>query len=402
MSEFLAVRLSKNNRSPIGWLIWSATQNEVIASGELADRNELNTLSSYADQRTTILLLDSRDVMMIEAEVPAGASRQLNSMLPYLLEDDIAQDVDDIHFTILKKSSDKVQVAAVDRHYLSQIIDIFREAGIEVKKVVPDAQSLPVSEDAISAVQIGNQWLFRKSHYHSVSIDEEWLSLFFESEWFAEQEKQQISAFSAPSQVTADNIVWKAEQPELVMELLTRGAITSDSNLLSGAFKPQSSAFKNIKVWRRAVAAACLFLVLFSVAQYLKITHNEVLALNYKAESERIFRTIFPDKKRIPTEGYLTGQMNNEESRLSGGSSGDSVLDWLVPIPEAISGTSVEIQSIRYDANRGEVRIEALMDDFQAFEVVRSKLTEKFSVDQGPLDRKNNKVSGSFVLGRKQ
>ncbi len=400
MSEFLAVRLSKNKQSPIAWLVWSTSQNEVIASGELADRGELDALSSYAEQRTTIVLLDSRDVMMIETEIPAGASRQLNSMLPYLLEEDIAQDVDDLHFTILKKSSDKVQVAAVDRHYLSQTIHDFNEVGIEVKKVVSDAQSLPVLEDAISAVQINDHWLFRKSHYCSISVDEEWLSVFFESEWFAEQQ-QQISAFSTPPQVTADHIVWKAEQPELVMELLTKGAITSDSNLLTGSFKSRSSAFKNIRVWRRAMIAACLFLVLFSLSQYLDITHNEILATNYRAESERIFRTIFPDKKRIPTISYLEGQMNNEENRLSGGSSSDSVLDWLIQIPEALSNTPVEIQSIRYDANREEVRIEALMDDFQAFEVVRSKLADKFSVNQGPLDRKENKVFGSFVLGRK-
>ncbi len=408
MSEFLAIRLSKNRSSPIRWLVWSTNLNEVIASGELSSENELDTLSSYAAQRTTILLLDSQDVMVIEADIPAGASRQLNSMLPYLLEDNIAQDVDDIHFTLLKKSSDKAQVAAVDRHYLSTVMQHFNDAGIEVRKVLPDALCLPVLEEAISAVQIDNHWLFRKSDYQSISVDNEWLSLFFESEWFNDQEPQTISAFSAlpqtisDNQVTFDNVVWKAEQPELVMALLTKGAITSRSNLLTGSFKPQSSTFRNIKVWRPAAIAACLFLIIFSVNQYLKVTHNEALVKSYRAESERIFRTIFPDKKRIPTVTYLKGQINSEENRLQGEGSSDSVLDWLAHLPGTLDGSSVEIQSIRYDANREEMRIEALMNDFQTFEVIRTKLADTFSVSQGPLDKKGNKVSGSFVLGRKQ
>lgn len=107
MSEFLTVRLSRDKQAPIRWLVWSTSQNEIIASGELSSKEQLGELSTYADQRTTLLLLDSRDILLMEAEIPAGAARQVDTMLPYLLEDDIAQDVDELHFTILKKMQTK-------------------------------------------------------------------------------------------------------------------------------------------------------------------------------------------------------------------------------------------------------------------------------------------------------
>jgi len=357
----------------------------------------------YADQRITLLLLDSRDVLLTEAEIPVGAARQINSMLPYLLEDDIAQDVEELHFSILKKNADKVQVAAVDRAYLSALLQEFSNVGIVVNKVVPEAQALPLLDGAVSAVQIDSQWLFRKSEYQSISIDQDWLSPFIQSHWCASDEGEyNIVSYTDVPKSQENNDSWILSEPELVMALLTKGAITSSTNLLTGSLKPQSSILKNLKVWKKGVIAACFFLVVFITQQFIQANQYEMQALSYRAESERIFRTLFPNKNRIPTVSYLKRQITEEENTLLNGGSSASLLNWLVLLPNAIKGqSSVDISNIRYDAKRGEIRLEAAMEDFQTFEVVRTKLSETFVVSQGPLDRKENKVLGSFVLRRR-
>ncbi|MDB1122495.1 type II secretion system protein GspL [Vibrio algarum] len=404
MSEFLTVRLSRDKQSPIRWLVWSTSQNEIIASGELSSKEQLSELSSYANQRVALLLLDSRDILLMKAEIPAGAARQVDTMLPYLLEDDIAQDVDELHFSILKKSDKEVEVVAVDNTYLSEWLQAFSEVGIAISKVIPDAETLPLNDNNISAVQIDSQWLFRKSQNQSISIDEQWLSLFLESNWCKEQDaKGSILSFTLIPDSLLNGTDWQQAEPELVMELLTKGAIRSSTNLLTGTFKPQPSILKYMKVWKNVVIAACLLLLIFTTQQVLQVNQYEAQATAYRTESERIFRTIFPNKNRIPTVSYLKRQMSDEENLLSHGDSETSVLAWLALIPDALKGkSSIEISNIRYDANRGEVRLEASMDDFQTFEVVRTKLAEKFAVTQGPLDKKANKVSGSFVLRQKQ
>ncbi|WED26811.1 type II secretion system protein GspL [Vibrio sp. DW001] len=403
MSEFLTVRLSRDKQAPIRWLVWSTSQNEIIASGELSSKDQLSELSIYADQRTTLLLLDSRDILLMEAEIPAGAARQVDTMLPYLLEDDIAQDVDELHFTILKKNANKVDVAAIDKAYLLEWIQAFTAVGIAISKIAPDAQTLPLMDNTVSAVQMDSQWLFRKSQNQSTSIDEQWLPLFIESDWCASQsEEYKILSYSTIPDSVTSSTDWKQAEPELVMVLLTKGAIHSPTNLLTGMFKPQSSIFKHLKIWKNVAFAACLFLLILSTQRVLQVNQYEAQSFAYRTESERIFRTIFPNKNKIPTVSYLKRQMSDEESALSRGHDETSVLGWLALLPEALKGhTSVEISNIRYDSNRGEVRLDASMKDFQTFEEVRTKLAEKFSVTQGPLDRKENRVSGSFVLRRK-
>ncbi|WP_413285431.1 type II secretion system protein GspL [Vibrio sp. MA40-2] len=403
MSEFLTVRLSRNQQTPIQWLVWSTSQNEIIASGELSSREQLPELATYAYQRTAILLLDSRDVLLVDTELPTGAGRRIEAMLPYLLEDDIAQDVEELHFSILAKSAKNIQVAAVDKKYLIGWLDAFASVGIIFKQAMPDTQALPLLDDGIATLKIDSQWLFRKSLYQSVTIEEQWLDFFVESDWCrSEAHQYNIVSYTPTPASQVHNQRWRSAEPELVMALLTKGALSSSVNLLTGSLKPQSSILKNITVWRKVVIAACLFLVVLTVQRGVEVNRYETQAKSYHAESERIFREIFPDKQRIPTVSYLKRLMSDEEHRLSGGTSGRSILDWLALLPDALQDQpSVQISNIRYDANRGEIRLDVSMQDFQTFELVRTKLSENFQVTQGPLDKKDNKVFGSFVLRSK-
>jgi general secretion pathway protein L len=404
VSEFLTVRLSKATDSPAQWLVWSASQQETIASGELASRKQLQELTVYAEQRTVILLLDSCDVLLTEAEIPAGASRQLDTMLPYLLEDDIAQDVDELHFSLVKKTGNRAQVAAVEKRYLQQLLDDFAQAGMEVKRVLPDVYALPLQENGITALQIGAQWLLRKSAFAAMVAEQEWLPLLLDSDWCREDGNPLTFYSYTPLPELAEPYRerWQASAPEVVMVLLARGVQTSAVNLLTGAFKPQSSLLKHIRVWRKTALAASLFLVVLLAQKALQVHQAEARAETYRAESERIVRTVLPGRRKIPTVSYLKRLMNSEEARLGGSAEQDSALSWLSALAASLGKSQdVVFSSLRYDARRGEIRVDVSMADFQSFEVLRSQLAERFTVSQGPLDRDGDRVSGSYTLRSK-
>lgn len=78
------------------------------------------------------------------------------------------------------------------------------------------------------------------------------------------------------------------------------------------------------------------------------------------------------------------------------------MLQWMAQLPGTIGQVkNFEVLSIKYDGNRGEVRIQAKSNDFQIFEQARVKLSEQFQVEQGQLNRTGDAVIGSFVLKRK-
>ncbi|MEZ8035140.1 type II secretion system protein GspL [Vibrio crassostreae] len=405
MSEFLTVRLSSEPQSPVQWLVWSTSQQEVIASGELSSWEQLDELTPYAEKRSCIALLPGNECLIKRVEIPKGAARQFDSMLPFLLEDEVAQDIEDLHLTILDKNSTHATVCGVDHEWLKQALDLFREANIIFRKVLPDTLAVPFEEPGISALQIDQHWLLRQGNYQAVSISEAWLPMFLQSDWVvADDEEQATTIFSYTAMPSEDvqqqsGANWQAKPAELVMSLLSQQAITSGVNLLTGTFKTKSSFSKYWRVWQKVAIAACLLVAVIVTQQVLKVQQYEAQAQAYRMESERIFRAVLPGKQRIPTVSYLKRQMNDEAKKYGGSGDGDSLLGWLALLPETLGQVkSIEVESIRYDGNRSEVRLQAKSSDFQHFETARVKLEERFTVEQGPLNRNGDAVFGSFTL----
>ncbi|WP_172380515.1 type II secretion system protein GspL [Vibrio sp. Vb339] len=405
MSEFLTVRLSSEPQSPVPWLVWSTSQQEVIASGELSSWEQLDELTPYAEKRSCIALLPGNECLIKRVEIPKGAARQFDSMLPFLLEDEVAQDIEDLHLTILDKDATHATVCGVDREWLKQALDLFREANIIFRKVLPDTLAVPFEEQGISALQIDQHWLLRQGNYQAVSISEAWLPMFLQSDWVvADDEEQATTIFSYTAMPNEDvqqqsGANWQAKPAELVMSLLSQQAITSGVNLLTGTFKTKSSFSKYWRVWQKVAIAACLLVAVIVTQQVLKVQQFEAQAQAYRMESERIFRAVLPGKQRIPTVSYLKRQMNDEAKKYGGSGDGDSLLGWLALLPETLGQVkSIEVESIRYDGNRSEIRLQAKSSDFQHFETARVKLEEKFTVEQGPLNRNGDAVFGSFTL----
>ncbi|CAH6784587.1 Type II secretion system protein L [Vibrio chagasii] len=409
MSEFLTVRLSSEPQSPVQWLVWSTSQQEVIASGELSSWEQLGELTPYAEKRSCIALLPGNECLIKRVEIPKGAARQFDSMLPFLLEDEVAQDIEDLHLTILDKDATHATVCGVEREWLKQSLDTFREANIIFRKVLPDTLALPLEEQGISALQIDQHWLLRQSNYQAVSINEAWLAMFLQSDWVALDDEEQSPTIFSYTALPSDDvqqqsgIEWQAKPAELVMSLLSQQAITSGVNLLTGTFKTKSSFSKYWRVWQKVAIAACLLVAVIVTQQVLKVQQYEAQAEAYRTESERIFRSVLPGKQRIPTVSYLKRQMNDEAKKYGGSGDGDSLLGWLALLPETLGQVkAIEVNSIRYDGNRSEVRLEAKSSDFQHFETARVKLEEKFTVEQGPLNRNGDAVFGSFTLKPRQ
>ena len=403
MSEFLTVRLSSQKEAIIPWLVWSSVQQEVIASGEISGWEQLEQLSSYAEQRSIIVLMSASDVVLSRVEIPAGANRKIESMLPYLIEDEVAQDVDDMHFSILKKTGNIVEVAGIDRDFLQSCIDELASLGMTVKRVIPDVLTVPVQQ-GLAAVQLEKEWLIRKGDSHGICVDSEWLELFSQSDWVKEGDNfLPLTAYTPlPELGLADGQDWHFTPSPLVMQLLTEQALQSKVNMLTGSFRVKSSSMKYWRIWRKAAYAALVFLTVLIGYKLLETHRLEQQVQAYRAESERIFRVVFPEREKIPTVSYLKRLMNEELNALQGGSAQGSVLQWLTPLPATLrSIQGMELQSIKFDSNRGEVRLETTSKDFQSFEQARVKLAEQFVVEQGQVNKNGDVVAGSFVLKQK-
>ena len=91
----LLIRLPASDAEPrISWLIWQSSGAEVIASGELNDPAELTQLTEQAKRCQVTLLCPGQAISMRKVTIPNSGKRHLDKLIPYALEDELADDID--------------------------------------------------------------------------------------------------------------------------------------------------------------------------------------------------------------------------------------------------------------------------------------------------------------------
>ena len=394
MKESLLIRLSRDPQQTVDWIVWSSSQSAVIASGQLSNRASLNTLVDYQQDRRVWILLSAGDVSFQSVNLPKGAKRQLQKVLPYLLEDNLAQDIDNVHLHVLGVEQDTAHVVAVDHAWMDTWLLECQSAGLNVSGCGIDALSLPHEKDQLSAVELDSGWLIRYSAFGGALIGSTWLNT-----WLSSFPESTIQHYSPAPENRVGN--WQAQPPELVMALLACG-VNEKQNLLSGSYQKQNPWKSQMLLWRK-VGLAGLVLTMIGVAHWgWQVRQADQLAQSYRMESERIFRLVLPQYKSIPTQTYLKRQMRDELIKLGTPEESVGFLQWLTKIEPILKGFSdVDYQQLRFDAPREELRLQASARSFDQFEQLRTRLASEFVVQQGQVTRKKNNVTGIFVLKEK-
>ena len=430
MSETLFIRLGSQEQDPIQWLIWSAPTKEIIASGELNHATELSHLTEKAKQRQVIGFVPCSDVAIKSLKVPGNSSRAITAAAPYMLEDDLAQDVESLFFAFSHHVKDEKEknsfIAAVEREQLIQWQSWLNDAEISCKTLIPDALAMPFTGNDLSAISFNKQVLVRQSQWKAWLIDADMWPLISktwnislnipvkqevedetndginnnEAEKFDEESNLVINAYSALPETQNATVIPMPE--ELPLALLAEHVDTKLINLLQGEFQVKEQRSSNYRTWLWVAGlAACALLVNVGLKSTQLIQLNDAID-NLESNIISTYKKAFPETKRVRVS-TIKSQLNRKLSEVGGGNSQAGFLTMLNSIQPAFKLVSeLKPDAIKFDAKRQEIRLNATSSDYQSFEKFKIALEKSdFNVSQGAQNNLGEKVSGSFIISAK-
>ena len=141
MADWLLLRLPRTDTELAVWLLVDARG----APASPPQSGPLSLAAARAPGRRICLLVSGAEVLLAEPDVPIKAGAKLQQLVPYALEEHLAEDIEDLHFALGKRSSDspRVPVAVVARSLLDQWLAELRGAGLEPDAVYADSELLP-------------------------------------------------------------------------------------------------------------------------------------------------------------------------------------------------------------------------------------------------------------------
>jgi general secretion pathway protein L len=141
MADWLLLRLPRNPAEEVTWILADARGNAISAP----QTGPLDQAATRAAGRHICALVPSTDVLLAEPEVPVKAGTKLQQVVPYALEEQLAEDIDDLHFAIGKRAGDTTTtpVAVVSHQLMDDWLTTLKSAGLTPEFMYADSDLLP-------------------------------------------------------------------------------------------------------------------------------------------------------------------------------------------------------------------------------------------------------------------
>jgi general secretion pathway protein L len=288
LAETLFIRLS--DAGAASWGAFDATGRLVSSVGH----GPLEAAHAALAGRRVTALVDGLDVLTAEATLPAASQARLRQMVPFSLEEFLADDVDQVTFAIGPRlSSGATQVAAVAKQRLDDWLGALRAAGIAPHALCSDSDGVPDIPATLVLIIEGDRIAGRKPGQPPFVFEGLTLKQVLElvvARKPEEPELHHVRVFADVAGRTrfAEELAQLPDQfasadvkllndgvfPHLAATLAQRGG----TNLLQGRYAPKSNYLAMLKPWRLAAclvaASAALWLVLQG-AQYWQLRRTD-------------------------------------------------------------------------------------------------------------------------------
>nr|WP_113865038.1 type II secretion system protein GspL [Brenneria salicis]NMN91006.1 general secretion pathway protein L [Brenneria salicis ATCC 15712 = DSM 30166]RBP66500.1 general secretion pathway protein L [Brenneria salicis ATCC 15712 = DSM 30166]RLM32048.1 type II secretion system protein GspL [Brenneria salicis ATCC 15712 = DSM 30166] len=390
----LIVRLPSADGEAIEWQMRANSGDQIVAHGGGRAEQVRESLAGYPAPAFTRVLVPATDVTVHTLTLPAQVRRQLAQVVQFMLEDQLATDIEKLHFALLERQGETGTVAVVEksrmRHWLSQCA----ESGIAADSLLPDAQVLPRHKDGWSALNHNGTWLFRQENGHAMAA---------ESSWFAElliacAPLPAIYCYSAAPVIGEgfSPTEWQTLPETDLFALAAKARLPPSADLRQGEFA-------SVKAWRhtllpwRGVAIALLCYMLLVIGE-MGWTHYQLYrqAAYWRQESIRVYRQLFPSETAVINPRL---QMQQRLQRASAVKGTQGLLSQLTALQQIITRNSdVQIQSLSYEASGSELRVALQATSYQALEQLQQQAAAYYQVQAGEMRQEEGYVEGRLTL----
>jgi len=313
MSESLIIQLRPGSAPQ--WMVCNDDGHVLVnaVSGELIQAVPLAT------GRRIVLIVPGTDVLTTESDAPAKSATKLAQVIPFALEERVADEVEDLHFAIGERDSGtgRVPVTVVSRARIDGWLTELRTAGLNPQAIYPDAALLPAMPGQLIALLDGDSFTLRLPEGPPLVMPA--LSITDAIEMALAGQVSPVAGLEAPPLgllLYSGHDEWQAHQNEVdalrdrftgvKVQLLPSGPISvlapaaagGDAiNLLQGALAVTSPMQQNWKSWRVAAVLAASLLCLHVGSRSYELHRLHVNEADLDASIQDAFRAAMPGQQ---------------------------------------------------------------------------------------------------------
>jgi len=223
--------------------------------------------------------------------------------VPYALEDQLADDIETLHFALGQApDGDHLPVATVDHTALRGWLETVTQAGLTPFAVIPDPLFLPWQAGEWSLLADGSRIVVRTSRWEGFVTDPETLDLFL-NQALAEAgdaKPQRLRIWGNPPPLTVD-VARQIESEPVEPLLLFATGYRPDTvlNLLQGSYSRQMQWQRRLRPWRSAAILASIWLLIQGIGLLWEHVRLQWEQSALSTAMEQVYKDAVPGATRI-------------------------------------------------------------------------------------------------------
>ncbi len=373
MADWLLIKIG-NDPERVEYLTADAAGRLVTAlrSGSLAEA------AAQAAGRRLCVLVPAGDVLLTDAEVPAKSGARIQQIVPFALEEQVAEDIDSLHFAVGRRpgESARIPVAVVSRALIDGWLGQLQAAGLSPECLYADSSLIPDIPGQTVLVLSGESLMLRAAGGLPVTLPlgalAEGLELLRPApapELAAEFGGNGLVVYAVEAQWQQYGPAIEAVRDQfegLSVKLLSDGPLglyaqslptNTAINLLQGGYAPASPLAGGFKAWRIAAALLAGLLVLHGLGSATQLWQ-------LKRTERRLDQSIAETfEEAMPGEHNTSNARRRMEARLTslqGSTDSSGLLAMLSAVAQARAGTSgTALQAASYRDGQLELQVTA-------------------------------------------
>jgi len=405
MSARLVIRPDAGGGPAVDWLFLDDANGE-SRFGD-TDVSDLKTLAQQFGERVrrVDLILPGVEILCRRVELPARTEAQARAALAFLLEDDLADPPEAMHFALGRTGDDdRRSVCALAKDRYRDRLSVLAEAGLAPDRVAPDYLLLGAEADVAVILEDEGRMTVALGPDAGFAAETE-LGRLVLGEMLETAEIARLRLHAEDTAGLEPPAGW-GERPleifpvpgrEATLRLMASRLDQAAIDLRQGDFARRRGLPAQSRKTLAAVAATAALLVAAGAAQlFIEATRYGRLADRAEARIEQVFRAALPETARIVNPA---AQLATARARLSGGA-GDGFLALAETLAAGIAAVDgVRLASLRYaDEGRG-LRAELVYRNFDDLEAIKTAVAARGArLEETAARQENGQVVGSILL----
>jgi len=371
MSDWLLVRLARDGSQPSGWLVASPSGQPL----ETAHARDAEGLAAAAVGRRIVLVVPATDVLHASASLPPGSDSRLAQLAAVSLEDQVAEDLEDLHFAVGKARAGAgaaTDVDVVSRKLLEAWMAQASEGGYAPQGIHALAPLVPELPGQISLLADEEQLIVRREGQRPVVLPGADPELAVEMALGGDTLPEgllvtvHVDALEWPRWKAAFE-AWRPRLHALRVQLLPHGALplfaaqlatAPGINLLQGGYAPRRPGLEVWKAWRLAAGLAAGLLALHLGGAALDYRRLRAEEKSLDASIQQGFSQAMPG---VVSGGKPRARLEQRLAQISAAAPGrDGLLPLLTAVSTAVRGVEgARLQQVEYRPGSLDLKLES-------------------------------------------